>query len=157
MINVYLGLGSNLGNRKKNLDDAVARIGALDEVCLITRSGYYETDPVGGPQQPDYLNCVVELQTEIEPFQLLRMFKRIEHDLGRMPGVRWGPRVIDIDILLYGDMIIRYDNLKIPHERMHERIFVLEPLSEISPKLIHPVLKKSISELLYHRKVFKAS
>ncbi|GJQ58693.1 MAG: 2-amino-4-hydroxy-6-hydroxymethyldihydropteridine diphosphokinase [Candidatus Scalindua sp. AMX11] len=157
MINVYLGIGSNLGNRKKNLDDAVARIAAFDGVCLITRSGYYETDPVGGPQQPDYLNCVVAVQTEIEPVQLLRMLKRIEKELGRRPGVRWGPRVIDIDILLYDDMVINHEDLKIPHERMHERMFVLEPLNEISPDLIHPVLKKSIFELLCHCKQSKIS
>ncbi|MDR4505455.1 MAG: 2-amino-4-hydroxy-6-hydroxymethyldihydropteridine diphosphokinase [Candidatus Scalindua sp.] len=157
MTNVYLGLGSNLGNREKNLDDAIVRIGGCNEVRIRTRSGCYETEPLGGPQQPDYLNCVVELQTEIEPLQLLRMFKRIEHELGRRLGVRWGPRVIDIDILLFGDMVISYENLKIPHERMHERIFVLEPLSEISPELMHPVLKKNISELLYHCKVSKAS
>ncbi len=156
MINVYLGLGSNLGNRKRNLDDAVTRIGGFEGIRILTMSGCYETDPVGGPVQPDYLNCVVALQTEIEPFQLLRICKRIEHELGRRSGVRWGPRVIDIDILLYGDLVIWCDNLKIPHERMHERIFVLEPLNEISPNLMHPVFKKSVFELLYHTKVCKA-
>ncbi len=157
MENVYIGLGSNLGNRREYLDEAVARIAGNNGVCLLARSGCYETHPVGGPQQPDYINCVVELQTELEPFKLLRIFKRIEHELGRRTGVRWGPRVIDIDILLYGDVVISSDNLSIPHERMHERVFVLEPLNEISPNLEHPVLKKSIYELLCICRTSKAS
>ena len=147
MTTVYIGLGSNLGNRKRNLDNAVVTIRECEEICIVTRSGDYETKPVGVPQQPDYLNCVLELRTEVDPFELLKVFKRIEYEFGRRTGVRWGPRVIDIDILLYGEVVISHNNLKIPHERMHERIFVLEPLNEISPKLIHPVLKESIFEL----------
>ena len=147
MTKVYVGLGSNLGNREKNLDNAVVKISECEEISLVNRSGYYETKPVGGPQQPDYFNCVLELGTEVDPFGLLKFFKRIEYEFGRRTGVRWGPRVIDIDILLYGDVVMNHNDLKIPHESMHERVFVLEPLNEIAPKLIHPVFKKSIFEL----------
>ncbi len=148
MTKVYVGLGSNLGNKGKNLANAIARIDACGGICVRRRSGFYETKPVGGPPQPDYLNSVIELETDVEPQALLKEFKKIEVEAGRSPGVRWGPRIIDLDILLYGDMILSDDNLKIPHERMHERVFVLEPLCEISPDFRHPVLRKKISELL---------
>ncbi len=148
MTKVYAGLGSNLGNKRENIIRAIDRIDAYEEICVKEKSGFYDTSPVGGPQQPDYVNCVIELETEIEPQTLLKEFKKIEVELGREPGVRWGPRVVDLDILLYGDRIVNDRNLKIPHERMHERAFVLEPLCEISPKIKHPVSGISISELL---------
>ncbi len=121
----------------------------------MNKSSFYETKPVGGPPQPDYVNCVIELDTETEPQSLLEEFKGIELELGRKPGTRWGPRVIDIDILLYGNKVINDSNLKIPHESMHKRIFVLEPLCEISPDFKHPVLRKTIFELLKDLKVPK--
>ena len=148
MIKVYVGLGSNLGNREANLTRAITRIDACEDICVKVKSGFYETKPVGGPPQPDYLNCAIALETVIEPQALLKEFKEIEKELGRKPGVRWGPRIIDLDILLYGDVVINDHNLKIPHESMHKRIFVLEPLCEISPDIRHPVLGKKISELL---------
>ncbi len=148
MTKVYVSLGSNLGNKRENLLYAISKIDAYEGICVIDKSGFYETAPVGGPPQPDYINCAIELETEIEPQKLLKEFKRIEGELGRKPGVRWGPRILDLDILLYGDSIVSDNNLKIPHERMHERVFVLEPLCEISPDIKHPVLKASISELL---------
>ncbi len=153
MRNVYVGLGSNLGNRKKYLVSAIARIDSCREICVVSKSSFYETKPIGGPSQPDYVNCVIELDTEIEPQSLLQEFKRIELELGRKSGVRWGPRVIDIDILLYGNKSINDSNLKIPHKSMHERIFVLEPLCEISPDFKHPVLGKTIIDLLKELKV----
>ena len=107
------------------------------------------------PHSLIYVNCVIELDTEIEPQSLLEEFKGIELELGRKPGTRWGPRVIDIDILLYGSKVINDSNLKIPHESMHKRIFVLEPLCEISPDFKHPVLRKTIFELLKDLKVPK--
>ena len=148
MTKVYAGLGSNLGNREANLVRAITRIDACEDICVKGKSGFYETTPVGGPPQPDYLNCAIVLDTEIEPQALLKEFKKIETELGRKPGVRWGPRIIDLDILLYGDRVINDHNLKIPHESMHKRIFVLEPLCEISPDIRHPVLRRNVSELL---------
>ena len=148
MTKVYAGLGSNLGNKRENILRAIDRIDAYEEICVKEKSGFYDTAPVGGPPQPDYVNCVIGLETEIEPQTLLKEFKKIEIELGRKPGVRWGPRVVDLDILLYGDRILNDRSLKIPHERMHERVFVLEPLCEISPDIKHPVSGISISELL---------
>jgi 2-amino-4-hydroxy-6-hydroxymethyldihydropteridine diphosphokinase len=148
MTKVYAGLGSNFGNKRENILSAIDRMDAYEEICVKEKSGFYDTAPVGGPPQPDYVNCVIGLETEIKPQTLLKVFKKIEKELGRKPGVRWGPRVVDLDIILFGDRIVNDHNLKIPHERMHERVFVLEPLSEISPDIKHPVSGKSISELL---------
>ncbi len=143
-----MGLGSNLDDREIHLVGAINRIDECKGIRVVNKSGFYETKPVGGPPQPDFINCVLELETEDGPRELLKEFKEIEFELGRRPGVRWGPRIIDIDILLYGSDIIRDDDLKIPHENMHERFFVLEPLCEISPDFKHPILKKTIHELL---------
>ena len=148
MTKVYAGLGSNLGNKRENIVRAIDRIDAHEGICIKEKSGLYNTTPVGGPPQSDYVNCVIGLETAIEPQILLKEFKEIEIELGRKPGVRWGPRVVDLDILLYGDRIVNDHNLKIPHERMHERAFVLEPLCEISPGIKHPVSGITISELL---------
>ncbi len=148
MTKVFVGLGSNLGNRRENLVNAINRIDAHEGICVKVKSCFYETAPVGGPPQPDYVNCAIELETKIEPQALLKEFKNIERELGRKPGVRWGPRVVDLDILLYDDRIINDHNLKVPHERMHERVFVLAPLNEIAPDIKHPLLKVNISELL---------
>ncbi len=147
MTKVYAGLGSNLGNKRENIIRAIDRIDTYEGIWVREKSGFYDTPPVGGPPQPDYVNCVIGLETEVEPQTLLKEFKEIEIEQGRRPGVRWGPRVVDLDILLYGDRIVNDHNLKIPHERMHERVFVLEPLCEISPDIKHPVLGISISEL----------
>ncbi len=148
MTKVYVGLGSNLGNKRENLVNAINTIDTYEEICVIDKSDFYETAPVGGPPQPDYVNCAIELETEFSPQTLLKEFKKIERKLGRQPDARWGPRTIDLDILLYGDRIVNNHNLRIPHERMHERTFVLAPLCEISPDIKHPVLKLNISELL---------
>ncbi len=148
MTKVYAGLGSNLGDKRENITRAISRIDAYEGICIKEKSGFYDTVPVGGPPQPDYVNCVIEMETEVGPQTLLKEFKKIEVELGRTSGVRWGPRVVDLDILLYGDRIINDHNLKIPHERMHERVFVLEPLCEISLDIKHPVSGISFSELL---------
>ena len=148
MTKVYAGLGSNLGNKRENIIKAIDRLDACEGICVKKKSDFYNTAPVGGPLQPDYVNCVIGMETEIEPQVLLEEFKKIELGLGRKPGVRWGPRVVDLDILLYGNRIVDDHNLKIPHECMHERAFVLEPLCEISPDIKHPVSGISISELL---------
>ena len=148
MTKVYAGLGSNLGNKRENIIKAIDRLDACEGICVKEKSAFFNPTPVGGPLQPDYVNCAIGMETEIEPQVLLEEFKKIEIGLGRKPGVRWGPRVVDLDILLYGNRIVDEHNLKIPHERMHERAFVLEPLCEISPDIKHPVSGISISELL---------
>ena len=148
MTKVYAGLGSNLGNKRENIIKAIDRLDACEGICVKEKSAFFNTTPVGGPLQPDYVNCAIGMETEIEPQVLLEEFKKIEIGLGRKPGVRWGPRVVDLDILLYGNRIVDDHNLKIPHECMHERAFVLEPLCEISPDIKHPVSGISFSELL---------
>jgi 2-amino-4-hydroxy-6-hydroxymethyldihydropteridine diphosphokinase len=127
---IYLGLGSNLGDRLANLARAVE---GLDKsgVHVVRSSRVYETEPVGGPPQPRYLNAVVEVTTDLETADLLRTCLEIESELGRTRGERWGPRVIDIDLLTYGDREIDEPDLVVPHPRMHERAFVLVPLLEL--------------------------
>jgi 2-amino-4-hydroxy-6-hydroxymethyldihydropteridine diphosphokinase len=128
----YVGIGSNLGNRRANIKAAVARIKELKDTRLVRLSSIIETEPVGGPSgQPKFLNAALKIQTRIPPARLLQNFKRIEKDMGRVPGVRYGPRAIDLDILLYGSRIVRSKNLIIPHPRMFSRLFVLKPLAEV--------------------------
>jgi 2-amino-4-hydroxy-6-hydroxymethyldihydropteridine diphosphokinase len=127
---IYLGLGSNLGDRLANLGKAARE---LEErgLRILRSSRVYETEPVGGPPQPEYLNAVVEVGTELEPRELLAVCLEVESEMGRVRGERWGPRVIDIDILTFGDRAISEPDLEIPHPRMHERAFVLIPLLEL--------------------------
>jgi 2-amino-4-hydroxy-6-hydroxymethyldihydropteridine diphosphokinase len=146
---VFLGFGSNLGDRKQNLGNAIA---ALDRehIQLVTRSSVYETEPRDVTDQPCFLNMVVECVTRCFPLQLLSVLLRIERELGRVRGasVRRGPRIIDIDILLFGQTSIRTPQLIIPHPRMFERRFVLEPLLEIAPALRHPETNEPLSRML---------
>lgn len=142
---VYLGLGSNLGNRELNLEKA---LDFLSERMKIVRvSSIYDTEPVGNPNQPRFLNLVCEVQTGLSPLGLLIVIKAIENKLGRMPGESNTPRTIDIDILLYGNKVMDTPQLTIPHPRLHERAFVLVPLSEIAPDTLHLVMKKTVKEL----------
>jgi 2-amino-4-hydroxy-6-hydroxymethyldihydropteridine diphosphokinase len=127
---IYLGLGSNLGDRLANLTAAVREL-EQHGVRSLKSSRVYETDPVGGPPQPDYLNAVVEVATDLEPRDLLRACLEVESELGRERGERWGPRTIDIDLLSYGDREIDEPDLIVPHPRMHERAFVMAPLLEL--------------------------
>lgn len=144
----YLSLGSNIGDREANLRDAIRRIGALGTVSKA--SSLYETEPVEFTEQPQFLNCTVELDTELSAHDLMRELLGIERALGRdrEHAQPKGPRTIDIDILLYGDSVIDEPGLKIPHPAMHQRRFVLAPLAEIEPEAIHPVLERSVGELL---------
>ena len=141
----YLGLGSNLGDRRGNIDEAVRRLGETPGVTVTKVSSIYETKPVGGPEQPDFLNAACEVETQLQPRELLREAQRIEREMGRVRTVRWGPRNIDIDILLCGDVVIDGGDLTVPHPRLAEREFVLRPLAEIAPKVIHPVTKREIN------------
>ena len=144
---VYLSLGSNIGDRERNLRDA---LGLLAEPALrvLRVSSFYETEPVGVSGQRWYLNAVVEVETDFFPKQLLARLLRIEQQLGRRRLKPRGPRTIDIDILLYGGSVIEADELQVPHPRMGERRFVLEPLAELAPDLRHPVTRATVREML---------
>jgi 2-amino-4-hydroxy-6-hydroxymethyldihydropteridine diphosphokinase len=142
---VYLSLGSNLGDREAHLRDALH---ALQSVVTIRQvSSLFLTDPVGVTHQPEFANLAVEADTTLEPPQLLKEVKRVEYEVGRRPTFRWGPRVVDIDILLYGDLVLETPDLTIPHPEMTRRAFVLLPLAQIAPDVIHPVEHRTISEL----------
>lgn len=144
-VTVYLGLGSNLGQRAVNLARAVHRLG--DSLRLLRSSSIYETAPWGYTDQPTFLNCVLEAETALPPWQLLVVAKNLEDEIGRQPSFHYGPRLVDIDILLYGDLITDLPDLQIPHPRMSQRAFVLVPLAELAPGLTHPTLNLSIAEL----------
>ncbi|MFH0980675.1 MAG: 2-amino-4-hydroxy-6-hydroxymethyldihydropteridine diphosphokinase [Planctomycetota bacterium] len=145
----YLGLGANLGDRLGAMRAAVARIEQVGGCVVTARSNLYETAPMGGlPGQPDYLNAVVRLETRQAPHDLLVRCLEIEHLLGRVRTIRYGPRTIDIDLLLYNEVIIDTPDLVLPHPRLHVRRFVLQPLADIGPELRHPILGATIRELL---------
>lgn len=138
MVQAYLGLGSNIGDRKQQLLKAIDLIGNIKGIKVTKQSSIYETAPIGYTDQPNFLNLCLEIETELSPQQLLKHCLDIEQQLHRVREIRWGPRTLDIDILLYSDNIIETDNLSIPHPRMKERAFVLIPLNDIaSDKRIH--------------------
>jgi 2-amino-4-hydroxy-6-hydroxymethyldihydropteridine diphosphokinase len=134
----FLGLGSNLGDRLWNLSRAVALLADGGEVRIARSSRVYETDPLGGPEQPDYLNAVIEVDTSLDARPLLERCLNVERELGRVRAERWGPRVIDIDVLTYDELDVDEPGLTIPHPRMHERGFVLVPLLELVADPILP-------------------
>ncbi len=145
---VYIGIGSNLGDREANLFAAVDALRRVDLVAVSRCSSLYESAPVG-PAQPRFLNAVVELSCcGCEPLRLLSLLKQIERELGRQRRKRWGPREIDLDILLWGDEVIAEPTLQIPHLELHKRRFALEPLSELAPDLQHPITGELIKNLL---------
>jgi 2-amino-4-hydroxy-6-hydroxymethyldihydropteridine diphosphokinase len=146
MHSVYLGLGSNLGDRKANLKRAVKAL--APKVTVLAESAVYETPPWGVQDQPRFVNSALKAETELTPMELRDHVKQIESELGRERSYHWGPRVIDIDILFYDDLIMETPELVIPHPRMQERGFVLLPLETIAGDLVHPVLGVSIRELL---------
>ena len=149
MAPVFIGIGSNEGDRLEQVSKAIQLLGAVHGVRVTQMATIIETEPVGGPPQGPYLNTVVELETALRPAELLKTLQGIERQLGRTPSSqRWAPRPIDLDILLYDDRVIHDPHLSIPHSRMHERRFVLEPLAQLAPDIVHPVLRQSIRELL---------
>ena len=149
MKTVYLALGSNIGDRKKYIRSTIAMLEKIKGIRIMRVSKLYETKPWGYKNQPRFINAAVKIRTELLPMQLLMIIKGIEKKLGRKPQkIKWGPRIIDIDILLYGKQVIKSGRIQIPHPEMHRRIFVLKPLAEIAPRAMHPKFKKTVLRLL---------
>ncbi len=146
MSRVFIGLGTNLGDRASNLE--AARSALAVEMTILKQSSIYETAPWGFLEQPAFLNQVIEVETDLSPSKLLDFLKKTETELGRQANFRYGPRLIDLDILFYGKRVIQTQRLRVPHPRLPERAFVLVPLAEIAPDWLHPQSKKTINELL---------
>jgi len=145
---VFISIGSNIGDRVENCLRAERLLASSGKAEVIRRSRLYETEPWGVKGQPAFINSVVEVATGLAPGELLAFLKSIEAGIGRTPSPRWGERVIDLDILFYGGVVVSEDGLSVPHPRLHERAFVLAPLADIAPDFIHPVLNKSVKEML---------
>jgi 2-amino-4-hydroxy-6-hydroxymethyldihydropteridine diphosphokinase len=144
----YIGLGSNIGNKSENILHALNLLNQNHDIKIIKISSFYETEPIGYEDQDWFINAVAELETYISPKRLLGILLGIEQEMGRKREIKWGPRIIDLDLLLYDKLCLNEPDLIIPHPRMHERAFVLVPLAEIAENAIHPIFNKSIKEIL---------
>jgi 2-amino-4-hydroxy-6-hydroxymethyldihydropteridine diphosphokinase len=151
----YLGLGSNVGDREEYIEQAVFLLSKIKGIDIVRRSTNHETEAEGAGEQPAFINAAVQIKTNLSPYELLEKIQEIETALGREREVEWGPRTIDVDILMYDDQIVSDDKLQIPHPLMHERLFVLLPLKEIAPRAMHPTMEKTI-EALYEEKKAEA-
>ena len=145
---VYIGIGSNVGDKAYQCEQGISEIQKLDRHRLLARSSLYKTQPIGYTEQDWFINLVIKIETEMDAPALLSSLKEIESRLGRVETLRWGPRTIDLDILFFNDHQIQTDELTVPHPLIQDRQFVLVPLAEIDPNLTHPVLKKTVKELL---------
>jgi 2-amino-4-hydroxy-6-hydroxymethyldihydropteridine diphosphokinase len=144
-----IGLGSNLGDRRLHLNAAIVALSETPGVAVLEVSSFHDTDPVGGPAgQGKFLNAVALIETTLDPIPLLRVLQEIEVRFGRVRTVQWGPRTLDLDLLLYADRVIQTPELSIPHPRINERRFVLEPLVEVSPAAVDPITKRAFADIL---------
>jgi 2-amino-4-hydroxy-6-hydroxymethyldihydropteridine diphosphokinase len=148
----YIGIGSNLGDKADQCERAISKILTFDHHKLLAKSSFFKTQPIGCTSQDWFVNGVIKIETDLGPVDLLRALKTIESQMGRTKTFRWGPRMIDLDILFFNDEEIHTEELDIPHPLIQERQFVLAPLAEIDRNLIHPVFKKTIQELLQNLK-----
>ena len=144
----FIGAGANLGEPVRQIRQAQDALRKSPGIKFLDASSLYRTQPMGPVEQPPFINAVFSLEAEIGPHDLLSLLLDIEQKMGRVRKERWGPRVIDLDLLFYGEEIIKEQGLEVPHPRLHERRFVLAPLAEIAPGFAHPVIKKTVSELL---------
>ncbi len=143
----YIGIGGNMGDKEKNVKESLGLINNSYHTKITKTSKFYETKPVGYLEQDDFLNCAIEIKTLLNPLELVRFLLSIEKELKRERVIRWGPRTVDLDVLLYDDIISSQEEIILPHPRMQERMFVLEPLCDIAPYVMHPILNKSIIEI----------
>ncbi len=147
MHNVFIAIGTNLGDKEENIRQSIKKM-EQNNIHIIKKSNVYKTMPYGYKNQPVFLNCVVQAETMLSPEELLYTLLSIEKQMGRKRKIHWGPRIIDLDIIFYDNLIINSSNLKIPHPDMQNREFVLKPLCDIAPNFVHPVLHKTMKELL---------